>query len=227
MDMPLFTQCIVDGNGLTEVASLFLCNSESRQGIGAMLEVFKKCNEKWTETAVIIGDKDFADRSIYTEMFPDAQLQICLYHVLVALHREITTQKRNISAAQRISVLEILTRLVYSKTSDDYNVAYDELCAMKLELVTKYYDDNWHEIREQWTMHGRNTYACYMNTTNNRTERLNRTFKQISNRHAGLLTFFENVSTSVAVLASAKDIKAVRSTMRVERKRFDETVLHE
>lgn len=40
-DMPLFTQCVVDGNGETEVASLFICKSESREGVGAMLEVFK------------------------------------------------------------------------------------------------------------------------------------------------------------------------------------------
>lgn len=65
-DMPLFTQCVVDGNGETELVSLFICKSESREGIGAMLEVFKALNPKCTETAVIIGDKDFADRSTST-----------------------------------------------------------------------------------------------------------------------------------------------------------------
>lgn len=123
--------------------------------------------------------------------------------------------------------MEIITRLVYSRTLDDYNLAYEELCALQLDLVSKYYDENWHAIREQWTIHGRNNYAFYMNTTNNRSERLNRTFKQLSNRHAGLLTFFENISTTVAVLASEKDIKAIRSTMRIERKRFEMPVLQE
>lgn len=109
-DMPLFTQCVIDGNGQTEIASLFICKSESREGIGAMLDVFKEFNKDWAKTEVIIGDKDFADRSVYKERFPLAVLQICLYHVLTTFHREITTQKRDISASQRLTALAILKR---------------------------------------------------------------------------------------------------------------------
>lgn len=221
-DLPLFVQCVVDGNGETEIASLYICQSESRIGIGAMLDVFKEHNKNWTKTSVIIGDKDFADRSVYSEKFPDANLQICLYHALVTFNREITTQKRNITANERVAALEVIERLVYSKTSEEYDVAYEELLALDLKLVTEYYNDNWHVIKEQWTMYGRNTYAHFMNTTTNRSERLNRTFKSISNRYAGLLSFFGKITTTVAVLASEKDIKAVRSTMRIERKRFED-----
>lgn len=212
-DMPLFTQCVIDGDGQTELVSIFICQSESREGIGAMIDLFMKFNGDWAKTTVIIGDKDFADRAIYREKFPDAVLQICLYHVLTTFHREINTQKREISTSQRLLALDVLQRLVYSQSGEVYETAYQELCDLNLELVTKYFNENWHAIRDEWTMHGRNRYV---NTTNNRTERLNRTFKQIGNRHAGLLTFFENITTSVAVLASEKDIKAVRSTMRVE-----------
>lgn len=141
---------------------------------------------------------------------------------MTTFHREVTTQKRQISTAQRVTALEILERLVYSQTAADYESTYQELCDLKLDLVTKYFNENWHEIREEWTMHGRNNYANFMNATNNRSERLNRTLKQIGNRHANLLSFFENISTSVAVLASEKDIKAIRSTMRVERRRFED-----
>lgn len=223
--MPLFTQLVIDGNGQTEVASLFICRSESREGIGAMLDVFKEFNPDWPKTEVVIGDKDFADRSIYTEKLPQVTLQICLYHVLVIFHREITTQKRKITADQRVTVLEILTRLVYSKTSEAYDLCYDELCSLNFERVNQYYNDNWHVIKDEWTMHGRNKYANYMNNSNNRSERLNRTLKQIGNRYANLLVFFENVTTSLAVIASEKDIQAVRSTMRVERKRFQDPAL--
>lgn len=59
-DMPLFTQCVVDGDGHTEVVSLFIWRSVSREDIGAMLDVFKKFNEDWVKTDVIIGDKNFA-----------------------------------------------------------------------------------------------------------------------------------------------------------------------
>lgn len=223
--MPLFTQLCIDGNGESELISLYICRSESREGIQAMLDTFTEYNPNCAETKVIIGDKDFADRAVYTETFPNAVLQICLFHVALTFNREITPAKRQITAAQRITVLEILHRLLYSRTSDAYDQIYDELCALRLKEVLRYFNNNWHVIRDEWTLHGRNQHANYMNATNNRTERLNRTIKQIGNRYENLLTFFDNVFTSVAVLASEKNIKAVKGTMKVERRRFDNDVL--
>lgn len=37
-----------------------------------------------------------------------------------------------------------------------------ELVDLDLEDVTKYYDDNWHGIRDEWTLYGRNKYANYL-----------------------------------------------------------------
>lgn len=224
-NLPLFIQICIDGNGETEIASLYICRSESREGISAMLEVFKEFNANWNKTKVFIGDKDFADREVYKENFPNAVLQICLFHVLQIFNREITTSKRDITKEERSTALEILQRLVYSQSGPSYDTNYKDLCKLNLEHVTKYYNENWHCIKDEWTMYGRNQYAHFMNLTNNRCERLNRTLKQIGNRHSNLLIFFENLSTSVAVLASEKDIKAIRTTMKVQRKRFDDSAL--
>lgn len=225
--LPLFVQLCIDGNGETEIANLYVCRSESREAIGAMLDVFKELNPKWPQTKVFIGDKDFADRSIYTEKFVDAVLQICLYHVLLTFHREITTKKREITADERLAALEVLQRIVYSQSTEAYDSIYHELIDLRLENVTKYYNENWHPIRDQWTLHGRNKFANFLNTTNNRAERLNRTFKEIRSEYSNLLIFFENLTTSVSVIASEKDIKAVRSTMKLQRKRFDDPVLQQ
>lgn len=212
-NLPLFIQLCIDGNGQTEIASLYICRSESRKGIDAMLEVFKELNPNWCQTKV------------YKEKFPDAVLQICLFHVLQIFNREITVRKREITNEQRCQALEILQKLVYSQSTESYDSNYKELCDMNLEHVTSYYNENWHCIKEEWTMHGRNKYAHFLNTTNNRCERLNRTLKQICGRYSNLLVFFENLSTSIAVIASEKDIKAIRATMRVERARFDNYAL--
>lgn len=226
-NLPLFIQLCIDGNGQTEIASLYICRSESRDGIGAMLDVFKEFNCNWHKTKVFVGDKDFADRAVYKEKFADASLHICLYHVLKTFNREITTVKRQITTEQRCQALKVLEKLVYATSSESYDLNYKELRDLDLEEVTSYYEDNWHNIREQWSMFGRNKYAHYMNTTNNRCERLNRTFKQIGSRYSNLLVFFQNITTSVAVIASEKDIKAVRSTMKTERKRFANAVLQQ
>lgn len=223
--MPLFVQLCIDGNGETEVANLYICRSESREGIEPMVKIFQEYNPSWSKTKVIIGDKDFSDRVVYTDCFPSAVLQICLFHVLTTFNREITTSKRDITPHQRVQALKIIERLVYSRSESSYKSIYKELCDLKLTEVTKYYNENWHLIRDEWTLHGRNKHANFMNTTNNRTERLNRTLKQIGNRYANLLTFFDNLTSSISVIASEKDIKVVKMSMRVQRRRFGDPSL--
>lgn len=93
-DMPLFIQLCVDGNGDSEIISLFVCISESREGVGSMIDEFLKLNPSHIKTRVVLGDKDFADRVVYLEKFRGAVLKICIFHVLRTFRREITAQKR-------------------------------------------------------------------------------------------------------------------------------------
>lgn len=90
----LFIQLCIDGNGNSEIISIYLCVSESRQGVGAMIDAFKELNSAWSKTKVILGDKDFADRDVYSEKFVNAVLKICLFHVQRTFRWEITTYKR-------------------------------------------------------------------------------------------------------------------------------------
>lgn len=221
-DMPLVLQLCVDGNGETEIVSLYVCNSESTMSIGCMLDAFQEFNEDWRKTQVIIGDKDFADRAIYKQKFPDAELQICLFHVLCTFKREITPEKRNITAAEKNNVLQILEKLAYSRSSHEYESLYQQLLSLNMESVTDYYNTNWHNIKQEWTLFGRNQHSNYLNTTNNRTESLNQKIKMISCRHSNLTRFFENIFITVSVTASEKDIRAVRLTMKTPRQRFDD-----
>lgn len=227
LNFALFIQLCIDGNGESEVVSLYICRNESHESIGAMLTIFKELNPNWNKTSVFIGDKDFADRSVYLDYFPDAVLQICLFHVLQIFNREITTIKRKITTAQREQALQILHQLAYSKSRASYDQLYTQLCDLRLKHVKKYFDKNWHNIHDEWTLFGRNKFANFMNTTNNRSERINRTIKELCKRNSNLLVFFENLSTTMAVLASEKDIKAIRSSMKLQRKRFADTVLEQ
>lgn len=224
-DMPVVTQLCVDGNGETEIVSLFVCASESLISIGCMIDAFKEFNNDWPKIQVILGDKDFADRSIYQEQFPEAVLQICLFHVLRTFNREITPAKRDITVKGRTDALTVLQSLVYSRSQEDYDNLYQQLLNLNLEEVTKYYDTNWHNIKEQWTLFGRNQHSNYLNATNNRSESLNHKIKMVSCRHANLTRFFENLFTTVSSISSEKDIRAVRLTMRTPRKRFDDASL--
>lgn len=223
-EMPLFVQSAVDGNGMTEIVFLAICKSESRVVIEFILYCFKELNPSWDKIKCVIGDKDFADRVVYKEKFIGVALQVCLFHVLRTFNREISA-KRGIKKDQREKALVILQRLCYSNSKDCYDELYVKLCQLKIDSVTDYYNTNWHNIREEWTSYGRNEYSNYLNSTNNRSETMNQKIKMVGTRNTNLLTFFENVSTSVSVLASEKDIKAVRLDMRNQRIRFDNVSL--
>ncbi len=174
-----------------------------------MIKIFQHHNPNWTKTKIIIGDKDFADRSVYTDYFPEVALQICLYHVLATFNREVTTIKRKITAQQRTEALNILQKLVYSRSKESYDKLYKQLCDLKLESVTAYFNENWHTIRDEWTTHGRNTHAHYLNSTNNLTERLNRTLKQIGSRYSGksyfLFMFRHSLVAKVAYINTSEE----------------------
>lgn len=224
-DLPLFIQSVVDGNGITEIVTLAICKSESRVVIEFILDCFKELNPSWDKIKCVIGDKDFADRVVYVEKFPGVAMQICLFHVLRTFNREITTSKRDITKKDRDTCLSILQKLCYARSEKDYNDQYEKLRELKLEKVMDYFNTNWHCIRIEWALFGRNQYSNYLNNTNNRSETMNQKLKLIGTRNANLLSFFENISTSVSVLASEKDITAVRLDMRTPRIRFENLAL--
>lgn len=226
-NMPLFIQSVVDGNGETEIVSIAICRSESKVIVEFILSCFKELNTNWKNVKCVIGDKDFADREVYKEKFNNVALQICLFHVLRTFNREITTAKRKITTEQRTKVLKILMRLCYARTEEYYDRQYQILSSLKLEHVMEYFDSNWNNIKEEWTLFGRNKFSNYLNHTNNRTESMNQKLKLVNTRNANLLTFFENVSTSLTVLSTEKDMKAVRLDMRSPRIRFEDVTLRQ
>ncbi len=100
-DMPLFVQSVVDGNGETEIVFIGICRSESRVVVEFLLDTFKSLNPSWQKVKCVVGDKDFADRIVYTEKFDGVALQICFFHVMRTFNREITTAKRNYERAAK------------------------------------------------------------------------------------------------------------------------------
>ena len=80
------------------------------------MESFKKHNDNWKKAECISTDKDMTERQVLKEQLPQADLQICLFHVLRAMRREITAEKLGISQAECQLALQILSTSVYSKS---------------------------------------------------------------------------------------------------------------
>ena len=141
---------VIDSNGQSEIISIFLTSLETREGISKMVKAFKAANSSWNRTGVVISDKDFTERAVFTEEFPGVSMHICLFHVLRSFRREITCDKLGLRSGERDHILELITKLAYARSEEEYHEHYTSLLSTDLQSVIAYYNTNWHCIRHEW-----------------------------------------------------------------------------
>ena len=141
--LPAYLLLVIDGNGFSEIAVLFLVEEESKEVISSVVNKFKERNEAWFKTKVIMSDKDFIEREIFSACFPEAGLLICLYHALLSFRREIKCQKMGITSAECNRALEIIQPITYSKSEALYNENVKLLQDTKLDTSIDYFMENW------------------------------------------------------------------------------------
>lgn len=71
-----------------------------------------------------VTDKDMSERAVTKEFFPNAQLILCLFHVLQIFQRTINMAKMKITSAQRKRLLKLLSKLAYSENLSEYSLHY-------------------------------------------------------------------------------------------------------
>ena len=145
--MPLYLLLVVDSNGQSEIVATFLMTLETEEAITKMVQVFKTNNPKWSQTRVVVSDKDFTERTVFKKEFPSACLLICLFHTLRTLKREVSCEKLGLLPGERDHALELLTAIVYSSSPQQYEDNYKDLKVSGLKSVIDYY---WHPIRHEW-----------------------------------------------------------------------------
>lgn len=188
--MPVYLMMSIDGNGQGEIVFVFLTAVETEQVIMEMVQSFKRANPRWTETKVVMSDKDFNERSVFRKEFPDAALHICLFHTLRSFRREITTEKMSIRPGERDHALEIITKLAYSKSESEYDEHYQDLLHSGLTNVISYYNSNWHGIRFEWVECFKGVSFTLGERTNNRLENINGKIKSVCSRYDTLPHYF-------------------------------------
>ena len=205
--IPMYILMVVDDNGESEIVALWLVVYEDKDTTSHLMDIFEKHNDT-TNTKCIMADKDMTERKVLAEKIPNATLMICLFHTLRTFRREITTEKMGISAAQRITTLEIICKLVYAQNNEEYQKFYELLKQTELEKMIHYFDDNWHGIKEQW-VEGLKRESChYLNSTNNRLESMNQKIKSVVSRYSSILNFFQELMKCLDSLALERDHRA-------------------
>lgn len=212
--MPLFVMVIIDGNGESQIVGLCLLRSENYIIVKQMMEKFKSMNPKHNQIKTILTDKSFPDRKAYTECFPGAQLQLCIFHVIQAWIREISAKDMNISSAEKKQVLLVMNEMLFAPSERQYNKAYENI---RFPVVKEYIDRNWHplEVRKQWATYLTDNMQNYLNRTTNRIESLNQKLKTVVTRYGRLNTSLKEAMQCIHSLNVERDYRTIVGLQRV------------
>ena len=172
--------------------------------MSSLLEIFKHHNPAWEKTKTVLSDKDFMERAVYRKHFPNAHLQLCLFHVLRAMRREIHVEKMHIRLEQKNLCLELIQKLAYSSSEEMYSQNLEQLKQTGIQPVIDYICHSWDPIKDQWVI-GLKQSCHYNNNTNNRLESINQKLKQVISRFSNLKQFFEDLQLAIQCLRQERD----------------------
>ena len=212
--MPLYLMMIVDGNGQSEAVSMCLTSLETKEAITKIVQSFKANNPCWSQTGVVITDKDFVERSVFNEEFPDVAMHICLFHALRSMRREISCEKLGIRPGERDRALELLTSLAYATSEEEYDKHYKTLLETCPQSLLTYYNSNWHAIRHEWVECYKSFSFTLGERTNNRLENINGKIKSICSRHANLSKFFDHIFAVLSTLCNERDHNTIMALVK-------------
>ena len=111
----------------------------------------------------------------------------------------MTCEKLGLRPGKHDHALEILTKLAYSSSTDEYDQHFLELQGCGLRSVIAYYNTNWHPIRQQWVECYKGANFTAGERTNNRLESINAKIKSVCSKYASLSTFLKRFLPSLLV----------------------------
>jgi hypothetical protein len=126
---------IEDDCGFSEIVAVCLLVDEDEPSINFFIETFKNA---WKKVQVIMSDKDKTERKFFKKNFPDAKLQICLFHVFQIFNIEVLCKKMSITADEVKISKEYLQKLANALSESDYNKVYDEMTTKVRKIVNSY-----------------------------------------------------------------------------------------
>ena len=136
---------------------------------------------------------------------------------------EITVEAMSMRSAERNVALDILQKIVYSSSAEEYKANRKQLNDTGFTKVLDYFEANWHPIRHEWV-------ACLANSfnfntqTNNRLESINQKTigwnllikkSRVCSTFSDLEIFFKEFQTVVACLQIKRDNKALECVSKI------------
>lgn len=223
-NMPLQTVLCMDGEGETHIIALFIISSENFRVMTELFTIFKVENPTWNEIKTVIVDKHISNLITFSNVFPLAQILICIFHVYQIFDRQVTTEKRSITDVVRKQALKFLRKMIFCESEKEYLGLYDRLNEIASQELMEYFDANWHKIdtRKMWAGYFVNELLQLRNRSNARSDSTNQKLKTILVRHAPLHQFFADTLKVIESLGVERDHRSISQNERVSSTRPNE-----
>lgn len=145
-----------------------------------LFEIFSEENPNHDKIEIVMVDKHVSNLATFNVVFPNAEINLCVFHVKQIFVREVTPKKRNITKDVQKQALDILSKMIYCKSENEYLQLYQQLEEIASAELMEYFNDNWHkeEVKPMWLGFYINNGSHFHNRTNNRTETFNQKLKQ-------------------------------------------------
>lgn len=194
----LYLLLVQNGNGRGEIGGVAITASETAHVLEWIAKTFRENNSKACQnTKCIMTDKDLTERKAFEAVFPGIKFLLCLLHTLKSFDKQLKVLK--LDHEERCRCFKLLRELAYAKWESRYNSVYDRFISSAPSSVIEYFNINWHNNRDEWTLFGI-AEVNYGSVTNNLVESTNKQIKTLCNRFSTLcefaINFFELVRSS-------------------------------
>ena len=111
---------------------------------------------------------------------------------------------------------EILQQMAYSKDTDEYMELYNDFQRNAPSIVFDYFNEQWHSIRDQWTLGAKCAAGNFFNNTSNRIESINAKLKSVISKYSeSLEEFVDNLFLIMNIFRRERDHKAAYCSQKV------------
>ena len=147
-----------------------------------MLKEFSRVHD-FTHVETVILDKDKSEINAVKKVIPNANIELCKFHVMQAMMRKI--RKLPMRHRIRTKLLAVSKKLVYARTERRFNSIKAVIQQVSAPL-DEYLEKSWIPCKEQWAGYLTRRHINLFNSTNNRLESHHQKIKQLLSRYSPL-----------------------------------------
>ncbi|KAE8968249.1 hypothetical protein PR001_g27853 [Phytophthora rubi] len=169
----LFSILVDDVFGKGQYVQRSLVERETKENLSFCLQEFKEANPAWEKIRVIVTDKDFSEKDVLAEAFPNARQILCQFHVIDYLRKQVG-RRCSRGPNDKEEIIGALQLMMKAKSAQAYKMYRQDMLRslghnMK-DPFYEYFDANWETCKEEWVDYLRDNVPHLNNHTNNRIE---------------------------------------------------------